>query len=82
MITRNSLIYSVVRKWATANHTNLKWLAREIGMSYPTMMAVLTGRTRNNLKAKRKIVKIIESDPWKKYPIIPYPKMRELQNDD
>ncbi len=82
MASRESLIYSEVRAWLTINQRSAKWLAREVGMSYPTMMAVLTGRTKNNLKAKRKIVKIIDSDPWKKYPILPYPKKRELQNDD
>ena len=77
MITRNSLIYSVVRKWATANQRTLKSLAREVGMSYPTMMAVLTGRTFYNPEAEIKISKVIGSNPWEKYPAIPYPENKE-----
>ena len=49
MASRESLIYSEVRAWLTFNQRSAKWLAREVGMSYPTMMAVLTGRTKNNL---------------------------------
>ena len=72
MITRDSLIYSEIRRWLTANQRSAKWLAREIGISYPTMMAVLTGRTRINTEVPRRIVEVIGSNPWEKYPAIPY----------
>ena len=77
MITRDSLIYSEVRRWLTANQLTSKWLAREIGISYPTMMAVLTGRTRINTEVPRRIVEVIGSNPWEKYPAIPYPENKE-----
>ena len=77
MITRDSLIYSEVRRWLTANQLTSKWLAREIGIGYPTMMAVLTGRTFSNTEAERKISEVIGSNPWEKYPAIPYPKDKE-----
>jgi hypothetical protein len=78
MITRDSLIYSEVRRWLTANQLTLKWLAREIEISYPTMMAVLTGRTRINTEVPKRIVGVIGFNPWEKYPAIPYPEDKEV----
>jgi hypothetical protein len=41
------------------------------------MMAVLTGRTRINTEVPRRIVEVIGSNPWEKYPAIPYSHSKE-----
>ena len=79
MISRETLIYSDIRAWLTANQRTAKWLANEVGLTYQTLLAVFYGRSKGNPKAIKEIVRIIGSDPWVKLPIVPYPKQMELE---
>ena len=68
MITREKIVYASIRHWLTARGHTVRWLSEQVGVSYPTLLHVLTGRTKRNKTVQDQVVEIVGKDPWAKFP--------------
>ena len=81
MITREKLVYASIRQWLTAHGHTVRWLSEQVGVSYPTMLHVLTGRTKCNKKVQFRVAEIIEENPWTRFPLQDY-HIEDSENAD
>ena len=81
MITREKLVYASIRQWLIAHGHTVRWLSEQVGVSYPTMLHVLTGRTKCNKTVQFRVAEIIEENPWTRFPLQDY-HIEDSENAD
>ena len=81
MITREKLVYASIRQWLVAHGHTVLWLSEQVGVSYPTMLHVLIGRTKCNKTVQFRVAEIIEENPWTRFPLQDY-HIEDSENAD